>query len=575
MERPRDLRVAPDGGLVFILDRDSSDLWHLPADGAVPIRLTTQREPAPYWEDTAPAVSPDGTRVAFGDEGAVWVVPVDGGPGRRVAEAGSPTWLDDHELVVTVERDRATGLARLAVDEGWPRPLPHGGDLGDCWGAAVSPDRTQVAFTFGPRADLNRSEIRVLDLASGEVRAVTGTPRQHDREPTWSPDGRSIAYASERSGWYELHVVEVATGADRQLTHDLADFGAPGWSPDGTRILATRSRRAKTDLVTVGVADGAVTVLATGGLWHSPAWLPDGSVVAGFESHATAPRLETLAAGGADRSVRFDPTPAPLRRAPHVRPEEVTYRSFDGLEISGLLFRPAGASATAPVAAIVYPHGGPTSLYEDEWDGVAQYFVDKGYAWLAINFRGSTSYGREFERANHGVWGTADTEDCLAAHDHLATLDWVDPRRVAIFGASYGSYLALLSVTDDPRHRFAAAVCKFGDCDIVTSWATGDREGVQDLERMMGTPAQHPEAYRAGSPVHRLDRIEVPVLVAHGERDERVHPSQSEELVGELRRLGKSFEYVTYPSEGHGLLRRAPFLDFYRRLERFLDWHLM
>ena len=150
--------------------------------------------------------------------------------------------------------------------------------------------------------------------------------------------------------------------------------------------------------------------------------------------------------------------------------------------------------------AVVYPHGGPTDAYGDEWDGHAQYFVDKGYAWLAINFRGSTGYGREFERRNHGDWGVGDTKDCLAAADFLRTLDWVDGERLGIFGASYGSYMALLSVTDDPEHRFRCAVPKYGDCDITTSWAQGDREGVQDLERMMGTPAQAREAYIAGSP---------------------------------------------------------------------------
>ena len=101
--------------------------------------------------------------------------------------------------------------------------------------------------------------------------------------------------------------------------------------------------------------------------------------------------------------------------------------------------------------AVVYPHGGPTDAYADEWDGHAQYFVDKGYAWLAINFRGSTGYGRDFERRNHGVWGVDDTKDCLAAADFLRTLDWVDGERLGIFGASYGSYMALLRGDRRPR----------------------------------------------------------------------------------------------------------------------------
>ena len=101
--------------------------------------------------------------------------------------------------------------------------------------------------------------------------------------------------------------------------------------------------------------------------------------------------------------------------------------------------------------AVVYPHGGPTDCYADDWDGHAQYFVDKGYAWLAINFRGSTGYGRDFERKNHGVWGVDDTKDCLAAADYLRTLDWVDGERLGIFGASYGSYMALLRGDLRPR----------------------------------------------------------------------------------------------------------------------------
>ena len=192
--------------------------------------------------------------------------------------------------------------------------------------------------------------------------------------------------------------------------------------------------------------------------------------------------------------------------------------------------RPRDAGMGSPVPAVVYPHGGPTDAYTDAWDGHAQYFVDRGYAWLAVNFRGSTGYGRDFERLNHDDWGVGDTKDCLAAADFLRTLDWVDGERLGIFGASYGSYMALLAVTDDPEYRFRCAVCKYGDCDITTSWAQGDREGVQDLDRMMGPPSGARDAYIAGSAYHRLENVRAPLLVAHGEQDIRVSPKQSEQL---------------------------------------------
>jgi dipeptidyl aminopeptidase/acylaminoacyl peptidase len=569
-ERPRSLTLSADRGrAVFVQDRDTSDVWLLDlVEGAVPQRLTSGRAPMPYWEDTEPRLSPDGATVAYADRGHVWLVPARGGVPRELLQAGNPIWIDDERLVVSVERGRTTRLAVVEIADPWPRRLAAGDDLGDEWGAAVSPDRAEVAFAFTPRADLRRTEIRVAGLVDAGVRAVTGTPGLADRAPTWSPDGARLAYVSERTGRWEIHV------DDRQLTHDRADFGELEWHPDGTRLVAVRCRNNRFDLVTVDAGTGGVELVASGGTWGAPHWTAGGAIVATYEDHATPAQIR-LAREGSEPAILHAPTPLGVRSAPHVAPADVTYRSFDGLEIPAFLFRPSGASREVPVPAVVYPHGGPTSCYGDEWDGHAQYFLDKGYAWLAINFRGSTGYGREFERSNHGDWGVGDTKDCLAAADYLRTLDWVDGERLAVFGASYGSYLALLAVTDDPEHRFRCAVCKYGDCDLVTSWAQGDRDGVQDLERMMGPPAAAREAYRAASPVHRLENVRVPILIAHGLLDERVSPKQSEELAAELRRLGKTFEYVTYPTEAHGLLRAGPQLHFYRRLERFLDWYLM
>ena len=576
-ERPRSLTLGADRRhAVFIQDRDTSDVWllDLGEPHPVPLRLTTGRAPMPSWEDTAPRLSPGGAQVAYADEGQVWLVAAAGGPPRRLLEAGRPVWIDDATLLVSIERGDASRLAVVEVADPWPRRLAAAADHGDESAPAVSPDRSEVAYVFAPRADLNRSEIRVAALATGAVRALTGTPRMHDRAPAWSPDGAALAYVSERSGSWALHVVGRDGSGERQLTGDGADHGEPAWHPGGERILVTRGVRNRFGLATVDAGSGAVRELAAGGVWGAPHWTAAGAVIAPYEDHATPPELRLVEPPGAIRAL-LAPAPLAIRRAPHVSPEEVTFESRDGLEIPGWLFRPASASPERPAPAIVYPHGGPTDAYADEWDGHAQYFLDKGYAWLAVNFRGSTGYGREFERANHGVWGVEDVWDCLAAADHLRALDWVDGDRLAIVGASYGSYMALLSVTDDPEHRFRCAVAKYGDCDILTSWAQGDREGVQDLERMMGHPATAREAYRAGSPVHRLEHVRAPLLIAHGERDERVSPKQSEQLVGELRRLGKTFEYLTYPTEAHGFLRAGPQIHFYRRLERFLDWYLI
>ena len=578
-ERPRSLALTPDGRtLVFIQDRDTSDLWSLVLDDVAPKRLTTGRQPMPYWEDTTPAVSPDGTQVAYADEGSVWLVSLAGGPPRKLLEAGSPIWLDERTLVISIERDDTSRLAVVAVDDPWPRrvALEHG-DLdahGEEWDAAVSPDGTRVAYTFSPRSDLNRTEIRVVHVASGEVRAVSGAPGIHERSPRWSPGGDRIAYASELTGWSELHVVSADGSDSRQLTSDSADFWEHRWHPDGERLGAVRGRGGRYDLVVVSAESGAVDELAPGGTWGDPQWTAHGVVLATYEDQTTAPQLR-LVRPGAEPTTLHAPTPLAIRAAPHVLPEEVTYLS-EGVGIHAFLFRPAGASSESPAPAVVYPHGGPISAYGDEWDGHAQYFVDKGYAWLAPNYRGSTGYGRDFERLLHGRVGFADKADCLAAADYLRGLDWVDGERLAVFGASWGSFLALLCVTDDSEQRFRCAVCKYGDSNPLTSWSQGDRGGVLEAqENLMGSPRESRDDYVAAAAVHRLEKVRAPILVAHGERDERVHPKQSEELVAELKRLRKTFEYVTYPTEAHGFLRAGPQIDFYRRLERFLDWYLL
>jgi len=572
VERPHDATVSPDGSRVaFLLDRDTTDLWTLPVSGGPAARLTTGRPLTAFWEDTPPAWSADGSQLAYAEGGAVWVVVAAGGPPRRLVEAGSPLWLDAGRLAGTVERGEVTRLAEFSVDDPWPRPLtPAAWSAGT---AAVVPGSARVVCEGNPPDDFDRSDLWLVDDAAGEVRRLCGAPGRRDHSPAVAPPGGPVAYVSERGGWDELCLVGLDGSGERQLTAEGADFSAPCWRPDGGVIAAVRTRAGRSDLVLVDPGSGTVTPAAPGGTWSRPQWAEDGSLVAVHEDHRTPPRLVRVEPGGPATTL-LEGVPAAVAAAPYVTPERVSYRSADGLEIEGFLFKPPAADHRR-VPAVVYPHGGPTSFYGDEWDGHAQYFINKGYAWFAVNFRGSTSYGQAFERANRGVWGTADTADCLAAADYLAALDWVDPRRLAIFGASYGSYLALASLADDPQQRFACGVAKFGDSDIATSWAEGDRVGREDLERMMGRPAEAPDAYRAGSPLHRVARITRPLLVAHGEADDRVPPRQSAQLVDALRREGKTFEYLTYPTEGHGFLRREPQLHFYRRLERFLDWHLM
>ena len=563
-ERPHHPVASPDGASVaFVLSSGAeSDIYVVGSEGGQPRRLTTDRALASYWEDSAPVWSPTGSHLAYTSGSHTYVVPADGGPPRRISDAAVGTWLDDQRLVVVVERKRTTRLALVDVDDPWPQPFgPKGGDVGQ----VVPTGDGRVLATFWPKSDKNRSDVVIAD-PEGESQTLVGHDDRRALDAT-AHQGR-VAYVLEVDDWRAVYITDLAGGEHRLLAKDAADFGDLAWSNDGERLAAIRSRRGKADLVTIDLG-GEVTEVAPGGFWQTPTWAGS-AIVAIHEANDTAPRV--IRAIGDQTTTLHDGAPAAVAAAPHADFERVVFNSSDGLEIEGFLIRPDDVSQ--PVPAVVYPHGGPTSVFGEEWDGHAQYFVDKGYAWLGINFRGSTTYGVEFERANHNDWGIGDTADCIAAGRYLAGLDWVDGDRLAIFGASYGSYMALASLVH-PENPFACGVAKYGDCNILTSWAQGDREGGDDLERMMGHPSQNRRAYHAASPIHDIERIDRPILIAHGEKDARVSVKQTEELVAALEQLGKTYEYVTYPEEAHGFLRRPSQIDFYRRLERFLDWYLL
>ena len=191
-------------------------------------------------------------------------------------------WIDDTRLVISVERERhhqAGGGVDAATPGrgGWPWPPASSSSTGTRATAAVRPTAREVAYVFYPRADLNRSEIRVAALDGGEVARAHRHARMHDNEPAWSPDGGQIVYASERSGFYELHLVGRDGADERQLTDARADHTEIDWHPDGDRLAVTRGRRNRYDLVVVDTESGEAEVLAEGGLWSRPQWTRGGS----------------------------------------------------------------------------------------------------------------------------------------------------------------------------------------------------------------------------------------------------------------------------------------------------------
>jgi dipeptidyl aminopeptidase/acylaminoacyl peptidase len=255
-----------------------------------------------------------------------------------------------------------------------------------------------------------------------------------------------------------------------------------------------------------------------------------------------------------------------------VRP--VRYTSRDGLTINGYLTLPPGRSERG-LPLIVMPHGGPFARVGWDFDNEVQFLASRGYAVLQPNFRGSTGYGRAFVERGYGQFGAGMIDDIDDGVEWLIGQGIVDRSRVCIMGASYGGYAALWAPIRSPD-RYRCAISFAGVTDIRTMLRYGSR--------MMAAPRYAREWRRkvegeeradlgAISPLQQAARLDIPVLIAHGERDTTVPPSQSRNMVAALRRDGANVESVFYPKAAHGFTEPAESIDYLRRVEAFLARH--
>ncbi len=570
--------LSPDGQQVaFVWESDGrSDIFVQSLAGGWPRRITADRAKTIYWWDSEPRWSPDGRRLAITQGGHVCVAPADGrGLPRAISDfaaaAWSPVWLpDSNDLIVSAERGDAHVLLLTDRDGDWPR-LIAGNNGGDNLDAAPSPDGRSVAHIHRPFDDLNRWDLRLVDITSGETRTLFGLPKEKAWSPRWSPDGRWLAFLSQRSGWTEVWAIGPYGDGLRQLTRLNADVTEFAIAPDGTRLAVCVAREGDIDLLLVELDSNEARALRPpGGCYYAPQWSPDGRfVVVAYDDAATPPDLYRVDADtGAISPLTFSKPPA-LEALDLVTPQHLSYASYDGLEIPALLWKPRIPNG----AAIVRPHGGPADLTRNEWDGLAQYFVAKGYTYLAPNFRGSAGYGRAFEHANYNNWGVGDTQDVLHGARFLHSLG-VDRERIGILGSSYGGYMVACCLARDPDTLFACGVSKYGDANVYSSWAQCERGTRLYTEMMLGHPRDNWAVYRAASPIHEMANVRAPILLLHGLEDDVVPPQASEEWAEALRRHDKVFEYVTYAGEPHGFLRHETEMDWQRRAERFFDWYL-
>jgi dipeptidyl aminopeptidase/acylaminoacyl peptidase len=253
----------------------------------------------------------------------------------------------------------------------------------------------------------------------------------------------------------------------------------------------------------------------------------------------------------------------------------VSYRSRDGLTIHGYLTLPIGREPKG-LACIVNPHGGPWARDAWGYNPEIQFLANRGFCVLQMNFRGSTGYGRKFWEASFGEWGLKMQDDITDGAQWLVAQGIADPKRIGIYGGSYGGYATLAGVTFTPD-LYAAAVDYVGVANLFTFMNTIPpywRPFLPKFQDMVGNPEKDAVRMRATSPVMHVDRIKTPLFIAQGARDPRVNKAESDQVVEALKKRGVEVQYMVKDNEGHGFRNEENQFDFYAAMEKFFAQHL-
>ncbi|WP_419947503.1 prolyl oligopeptidase family serine peptidase [Candidatus Palauibacter sp.] len=545
--------------------------------------------------------SPDGGRLAFIAGGNLLVAGTEG-PGRVVAEGvgglRAPSWSPDGETLAYYST--ASGFQDIwlgdAAGAAAPRQLTTGAAEAEDsrFSPMWSPDGRWIAY-ISNRADWWHDDVWLVAVASGEAHQVS-TSLMASSSPVWSPDGSSLVLmgTAKDEYWYQdlaylyridLDLAGTAPRVLREAPLDMQVYATdaimrfdPFWSGDGARIYFPYQQRGAFDLWSVPASGGVATrVTNVGGSWSSLHATPDGGRAAFTRDAATEGReawLLELDGGVPARLTDFSPDFEGLQR-----PAEISFRSFDGLYMQGFLYLPpairaARSAGSDPPAcpALVQVHGGGTNSYTQGTNLVEQYLANEGFVVLAINYRGGSGFGREFQDLSVEDWLNDQSKDPGAAADWLRRQPYVNGR-VGIYGGSYGGMQSMSAITRTPD-KFDAAVPMRGIYSESLTLPHADRVGkIFAITGHGGTPEERPEIYAKSETLDRMDRITAPVLIMHGEFDVRAPFENFELAVERLEALGKEFESMTYP-EGHGFRDPSNSIDMYSRLQAFFDKHL-
>ncbi|HKC60875.1 MAG TPA: S9 family peptidase [Myxococcales bacterium] len=537
-------RTTPDGkSVLFRTDHGADEkwsVWRVNLDGSGLTELTpgepTQRDPA-FVADLAPdTIYYSARRIADASSAVYAASTAAPGPAKEVFREPKPGFLTD------VSRDGKSGLfvryptrsenylLRLDLASGAARPLFPGSGKVSIFDARFSPDgRTIYVATDGGG---EQALLLALDAGSGNEKA-----RYVEKDPPISTvsqiavakTGDSLALLIDAGNRTELRLLDARTLRPRaRVAMPLGQGDLSGFSEDGRQFLAR---------------------------WSTPSSPTDVWSIDSRSGRATQLRKEARPS---------------LRDVPQMETSITEVQSHDGLSLPINVYLPRNRSGRLPV--IVAYHGGPSASSRIRWSAATAFFLSQGYAWVEPNVRGSGGFGRAYEEADNGHKRLEAFKDIEATGRWAASQPWADPKRVIVYGGSYGGYTVLVGLTRMPD-LWRAGVDLVGVANLKTFMATTSGLIREIFLLEFGDPEKDSAFLDSISPLKDVDRIVAPLFVYAGANDPRVPRSESDLIVGALRARKVPVEYMVAQDEGHSLARKETLVQFLARAGRFLEQH--